>query len=161
MEKPENQPTIPNETLNLLKSGNLGELCDLSDDHADELYQLTKDSDRVQGMMNAKGRKNLDAEEAMLRVLLEIRWNQQDHEANGGRGLSDVISAVKDMVVANANLAHKRGAVLDESQVTDLAKGLLEIVTEAGRQFVTEKRQTDYHDYVSAGVLNLIQKAIK
>jgi len=161
MTKPENQPTKSNEALNLPNSASIDELCDLSDDQADELYQLTNDNDRVTRMMCAKGRKNLDAEEAMLRAMLEIRWNQQDLEANGGRGVSSLISEVKDMVVANANLAHKRGAVLDKSQVTDLAKGLLDVVTEAGRVYVPEELLTQYHDHVSKGILNLIQKAMK
>jgi hypothetical protein len=156
----ENNQADPNGGLNLPNSNTSDELCDISDDQAEELYQLSQDKDRVTRLMRAKGRRSLDAEEAMLRALLEIRWNSGDHEATAGRGLSGLISEVKDMVVANANLAHKRGTVLEQSQVTELAKGILSILTEAGEKFVPQASQQKFLAHVSTGVAQLIKKAI-
>jgi len=97
------------------------------------LYDLNKWTDRVNKFQKHEEARTITAELALLRLLLEERFNQCHTEIDliyHGGSISDIIIKIKDLVLTVAKLEKQAGLFIDKFAVEALADRLLNIVLE-------------------------------
>jgi len=95
-------------------------------------YRLTRNKARLIELGNSSGIKSLRDEIAILRILLEERFNAitNDNELILQSGaMSEMIMKIERVVTSCQKLEERTGIMLDKAQVMNIAEQIIDIIT--------------------------------